>query len=114
MPTSRRRTSPSRSRSKVYQLTCSPLHNYVPAAMKVAFRIAWSRAAARSTRALLGRTAPVPPASLAWTRLSGPYFGNEIGELTLTGRRAEMALHRSAPASEPRQLLDLDSRVLSG
>jgi PhoD-like phosphatase len=99
--------------SKVYQLTCSPLHNYIPAAMKVTFRIAWSAAAARVTRALLGRTAPMPPVNVAWTRLSGPYFGNEIGELTFTGRHAEVALHRSAPADEPRQLLDLERRVLS-
>ena len=27
---------------EVYQLTCSRLHNYVAAAMKLVFRIAWS------------------------------------------------------------------------
>ena len=32
-------------RSRVYQLTCSPLHNYVPMFMKVAFRVFWSRGA---------------------------------------------------------------------
>ena len=36
--------------SAVYQLTCSPLHNRVPAAMRLAFRAAWSRAAERGTR----------------------------------------------------------------
>ncbi len=47
--------------ANIYQLTCSPLHNYVPRAMKVAFRVAWSRAAERFTRMLLGTIAKVPP-----------------------------------------------------
>ena len=34
--------------SPVYQLTCSPVHNFVPAFMKVVFRISWSRVAEKT------------------------------------------------------------------
>ena len=47
--------------SKVYQLTCSPLHNYVPVFMKIAFRISWNRLTERSVRFVLGRVSKVPP-----------------------------------------------------
>jgi hypothetical protein len=100
-------------RSKVYQLTCSPLHNYVPAVMKIAFRISWSRLAERTTRRLLGLVATVPPVSVQWTRLSGPYFGNELAELTFTGRRADAMLRRSAPRSDTAELIDVDRRQLA-
>lgn len=82
-------------RSKVYQLTCSPVHNYVPRVMKVAFRVAWSRAAERVTRFLLSRVAKVPPQPLKWSRLAGPYYGNEIATLTLDGRSARLVIERA-------------------
>ena len=72
--------------SKVYQLTCSPLHNYVPGFMKVTFRISWSRLTERSVRFLLGRVSKVPPMTLEWERLCGPYFGDQIATLTMDGR----------------------------
>jgi hypothetical protein len=37
----------------VYQLTCSPLHNFVPPAMKLSFRAAWSGVAERITSRML-------------------------------------------------------------
>jgi PhoD-like phosphatase len=99
--------------SPIYQLTCSPLHNYVPAAMKVAFRISWSRAAERSTRRLLGWMAKLPPMTIAWNRLAGPYFGNEISTLTFDGRRAESVLERSAPSDVPAELIEVGRLTLS-
>jgi hypothetical protein len=98
--------------SKVYQLTCSPLHNYVPFAMKIAFRLAWSRFAERFTRSLLGLVARVPRISVSWTRLSGPFFGNELAELFFTGRRAETCLHKSS-ATTPAELSEVDGRTLA-
>ncbi len=87
---------PDRSvRSKVYQLTCSPVHNYVPRLMQVAFRIAWSRAAEKVMRFLLDRVARVPHQPLSWSRLSGPYYGNEIATLTLDGRDARLVIERA-------------------
>jgi hypothetical protein len=82
-------------RSSVYQLTCSPVHNYVPAVMKVAFRISWSRAAEAVTRFLLDRVARVPTQELAWSRLAGPFYGNEIATLLLDGRTARLVIEKA-------------------
>jgi PhoD-like phosphatase len=82
-------------RSPVYQLTCSPLHNYVPWPMKVAFRVSWSRVAESFTRFVLGRVSHVPPMGIAWSRLCGPYFGDEIATLVLDGRSARLLLERA-------------------
>ena len=81
--------------SLVYQLTCSPVHNYVPRFMQVAFRAAWSRVAERVTRFVLTRVTEVPPQPLTWSRLAGPYYGNEIATLTLDGRSAEVLIERA-------------------
>jgi hypothetical protein len=82
-------------RSPVYQLTCSPVHNYVPALMKVAFRISWSRAAEHVTRFLLDRVARLPRQDLNWSRLAGPFYGNEIATLLLDGRSARLVIERA-------------------
>ena len=82
-------------RSKVYQLTCSPVHNYVPRVMKLAFRLAWSRAAERATRFLLDRVARLPRQPLSWSRLAGPCYGNEIATLVLDGRSARVVIERA-------------------
>ena len=76
----------------VYQLTCSPLHNRVPAAMRWAFRAAWSRSAERVARRLLERVARIPRSSLDWHRLEGPLFGNAIAGLLVDGRRLTLTL----------------------
>ena len=81
--------------SPVYQLTCSPVHNYVPAAMKVAFRIGWSRAAEACTRFLLSSVARVPKQELYWSKLAGPYYGNEIATLLLDGRSARLVIEKA-------------------
>ena len=82
-------------RTKVYQLTCSPVHNYVPRMMKVAFRVSWTRLAERTTRFLLTRVAKLPHQPLSWSRLAGPYYGNEIATLVLDGRSAVVCIERA-------------------
>jgi hypothetical protein len=82
-------------RSQVYQLTCSPVHNSVPRAMKLAFRLAWSRAAESATRFLLDRVARLPRQPLTWSRLAGPCYGNQIATLTLDGRSARVVIERA-------------------
>ncbi len=79
----------------VYQLTCSPVHNYVPALMKVAFRVSWSRVAERFTRFLLSTVARVPSQPLSWDRLAGPFYGNEIATLLLDGRSARLVIEQA-------------------
>jgi hypothetical protein len=100
--------------SKVYQLTCSPLHNHIPPVMKVAFRIFWSRVVERFLHVLLGLVAKVPRTSIRWTRLSGPYFGNEIAEFAAQGRQATVVLRKSAPKPDAAELLEVDRRTLTG
>jgi len=71
----------------VHQLTCSPIHNQVPAFMRPLMRFAWSRVAAASVRGL-AKSAGVARPDLSWRRLAGPYFGNAISTLRLDGRSA--------------------------
>ena len=98
---------PEPVRSRVFQLTCSPLHNFVPPAMRVTFRVAWGAPARRFTRSLLRMVGPVPEPSLSWQRSCGPLFGNEIATLLLDGRSGEMVLERSTPAGDRRELIEV-------
>ena len=66
----------------VHQLTCSPIHNQVPAPVRPLMRLGWSRSAARATRAL-ARSAGVPKPAWRWARLAGPYFGNAVSTLRM-------------------------------
>jgi hypothetical protein len=85
-----------RMRSRVVQLTCSPVHNAVPAAIQLAFRLGWGRPARWAGRAL-ARHGGVPPAPVTWERLHGPHFGNQLMTLTLDGRSARLRLERAEP-----------------
>jgi hypothetical protein len=73
--------------SPVHQLTCSPLHNQVPAAMRPFLRLGWGRAMTTATR-WLARTAGLPAPPVRWRRIAGPYFGNAVSTLTHDGRVA--------------------------
>ena len=101
-------------RSAVYQLTCSPLHNRVPPAMKLMFRGAWSGFAERFTRVALGVIARVPQPSVEWTRLVGPYFGNDLMTLRLDGREADVILEQAGPAADRPTLTELTRITLTG
>ncbi len=79
----------------VVQVTCSPLHNDVPRPMRLAFRLAWSRAAERSTRVVLGRFASVPRPHVHWHRTAGPFFGNTVATLRFDGRKAALVMETS-------------------
>ncbi|HEU5106958.1 MAG TPA: alkaline phosphatase D family protein [Micromonosporaceae bacterium] len=77
--------------SPVHQLTCSPLHNQVPAPMRPVLRLGWGRAMTTATR-WLARSAGLPPAPVRWRRVAGPYFGNAVSTLTHDGREAEVRI----------------------
>ena len=77
--------------ARVHQLTVSPLHNQAPHPIKVGFRVGWSRWARRFTRGL-ARLAKAAPSELQWEKQAGPFFGNQIGELVLSGREARFVL----------------------
>jgi hypothetical protein len=93
--------------ARVHQLTVSPLHNQAPHPIRVGFTIGWSRGAQRFTEAL-ARFAKAEPSALAWTKRAGPFFGNQIGELVLTGREARFVLSVSElGATALTQVLDM-------
>ena len=80
--------------ARVLQLTCSPLHNAIPAVVRLGFRFAWSRAGRRLGRAL-ARHGRVPRRSFGWHRTGGPWFGNQLMTLTLRGRAATLRLDQA-------------------
>ncbi|HEX2072551.1 MAG TPA: alkaline phosphatase D family protein [Geodermatophilus sp.] len=96
--------------ARVHQLTVSPLHHQAPHPIRVGFRIGWSRRARRLT-ARMARLARVEPTGLDWRKLAGPFFGNQIGELLLSGPDARFLLYVTDRAPEDadrlRQVLDL-------
>jgi hypothetical protein len=93
--------------ARVHQLTVSPLHNQAPHPIRVGFRIGWSRWAQRFTRGL-ARLARAEPSRLQWQKQAGPFFGNQIGELVLSGREARFQLSVTELGQpDLRQVLDM-------
>jgi hypothetical protein len=75
----------------VFQITCSPVHNRVPALMRKVFQVAWGRRSAWAGRAL-ARLSGVEPLRLRWTKLAGPHFGNVVGTLVHSGHSAYVSI----------------------
>ncbi|RDH75230.1 alkaline phosphatase family protein [Mycolicibacterium moriokaense] len=75
--------------ASVYQLVCSPVHNYVPFFVKPAFRLGWTRPAAAMTGWWVRRRGvPAPP--LTWSNACGPLFGNTIATIEIAKRGADV------------------------
>ncbi|MER5489801.1 alkaline phosphatase D family protein [Streptomyces sp. NPDC002490] len=91
--------------ARVLQLTCSPLHNSVPAHFVVAFRFGWSRLA-RVLGRLLGAHGRSGRRTTAWTRRGGPWFGNHLMTLTLHGRGSRLRLDRARAGADGEPRLD--------
>ena len=86
--------------TRVFQVTCSPIHNTIPRAMRFVFRAGWSRKVARVVH-FLDRWARVPPVPLDWHHPTGPHFGNMLALLVLDGREARVVLERAVRAIAP-------------
>ncbi|MBB5933213.1 DUF7800 domain-containing protein [Streptomyces zagrosensis] len=80
--------------SHVLQLTCSPVHNSIPASIRVGFRFGWSRAGRQLGR-VFARHGRTGRAALGWRRTGGPWFGNQLMTLTLRGRDAKLRLDQA-------------------
>jgi hypothetical protein len=80
--------------SRVYQITCSPIHNTIPLLMRMVFRIGWSKAVERIVHQM-DRVTRVPPVPIKWHHPAGPYFGNILALLTLDGSSARVRLERA-------------------
>ncbi|HEV7809632.1 MAG TPA: alkaline phosphatase D family protein, partial [Candidatus Limnocylindrales bacterium] len=87
---------PDRTRSRVYQVTCSPFNNTIPRVMKVVFRIGWSRGVEVVMKAV-GRLSGVPALPIHWRHPTGPHFGNALATIVFDGDSASLTLERSAP-----------------
>jgi hypothetical protein len=96
--------------SRIYQLTCSPVHNEVPHPMVQAFKIGWSKPAIAITAALR-RLARVPRTRLRWRKRSGPFFGNELAILSLDGAEARLTFEKAETGEDGKPLL---RRVFAG
>ncbi|MEU0663183.1 alkaline phosphatase D family protein [Streptomyces lavendulocolor] len=81
--------------ARILQLTCSPVHNRIPAVLRGAFRLSWSRAGRWIGHALRRHGRTGPPV-VDWRRTGGPWFGNQLMTLTLRGRAAELRLEHAA------------------
>ncbi|MDQ0580726.1 alkaline phosphatase D family protein [Streptomyces rishiriensis] len=82
--------------ARVFQLTCSPVHNSVPASIRVGFRFGWS-AVARALGRALRRHGRCPRPPVGWRKKGGPWFGNQLMFLTLRGRSARLRLEKAQP-----------------
>lgn len=91
----------------VYQLVCSPVHNYVPAYVRPVFRFGWSPRFARITRRW-ARWADTPPLPLQWRNVRGPLFGNTLATLAITGRRATVTFDQPTDAGTLREVAAVD------
>jgi len=80
----------------VHQLTCSPIHNQVPAVMKPVMTLAWWRGLSGLLRAL-AKAAGVARPPVRWRKLAGPYFGNAVSTLSIAGRTASVTIEGTLP-----------------
>ncbi|MFF1381447.1 alkaline phosphatase D family protein [Streptomyces sp. NPDC058308] len=80
--------------ARVLQLTCSPVHNSIPASIKLGFRFGWSRVG-RGLGRRIARHARVTEAGIDWDRTGGPWFGNQLMTLTLRGRSSRLRLDQA-------------------
>ncbi|GAA2353764.1 alkaline phosphatase D family protein [Saccharopolyspora halophila] len=78
-------------RSRVTQLTCSPLHNRAPSWLRPPLRLAWSPGLSRRLQRGAERNG-VAPLPLRWRKTDGPFFANTIGELRFAGPSARIRL----------------------
>jgi hypothetical protein len=90
----------------VHQLTCSPIHNQVPAAMRPLMRLGWWYGPSVALRAMAGSLGLAGP-TVGWRRLAGPYFGNAVSTLVHAGRAAEVTIEGTTKDGELRAVASL-------
>src|SRR5262249_43424186 len=78
-------------RTPVHQLTCSPIHNQAPAAVRPLMKLCWNPGLASAAR-VLASSAGVRRPTVRWKKVAGPYFGNAVATLEHRGRDAEVVI----------------------
>jgi len=100
--------------ARVLQLTCSPVHNSVPSYIRFGFRFGWS-ATARALGRLLARHGGCEQPPVSWRHTGGPWFGNQLMTLTLSGRSARLRLDQAREAGDGRtRLVTVSESELTG
>nr|WP_203689274.1 alkaline phosphatase D family protein [Streptomyces sp. SID12488] len=104
----------ARPDARVFQLTCSPVHNAIPLYIKVGFRLGWS-GLGRALGRRLARHGRVPRPPVTWRKTDGgPWFGNMLMTLTLHGRSARLRLERAQGQKDGARLETVMESQLSG
>ncbi|WP_069172631.1 alkaline phosphatase D family protein [Streptomyces griseus] len=99
--------------ARILQLTCSPVHNSIPAYVRAGFRFGWSRAGRWLGRVLALHGRAGAPA-MHWRKTGGPWFGNQLMTLTLHGRKAALTLVQARKGPAGAQLETVLERTLTG
>ncbi|GGS32111.1 alkaline phosphatase D family protein [Actinokineospora fastidiosa] len=86
--------------ARVFQLTCSPMHNAAERFLRPLFVMAWWRPLARVFRWLMLRSPEIEPLPVEWTKLHGPDFGNTIATLRIDGDHVAVDLERARGDSD--------------
>jgi phosphodiesterase/alkaline phosphatase D-like protein len=81
----------ARVKSLVYQAVCSPIRNPLGARERRAVRASMSRPATVAARALAG-AAGVSQPQIRWQFVAGPAFKNQIANVTIHARSAELTI----------------------
>ncbi|GLW93926.1 alkaline phosphatase D family protein [Actinokineospora globicatena] len=99
--------------ARVYQLTCSPLHNAVERFMRPLFRLAWWQPLAGVLRRWMYRSPEIEPLPVDWTKVSGPFFGNAVATLRVRGRDAEVIIELARDSADGPSLRPLPGLSLT-
>ena len=99
--------------SRVYQLTCSPMHNYVPSRHETGLSTVLERARGTGGSLRIGTVRHDATDENLVGKVSGPYFGNQIATLQLTGRAGKLAIE-SATGAERSHFTTVAEIVLGG
>jgi phosphodiesterase/alkaline phosphatase D-like protein len=99
--------------SQIYQVTCSPVHNWVPGVLKALLGGLWSAPVAGVITRVLGRRGRLARPMLTWRTIGGPFFGNAISTLVLEGRAARLVMESSRKATREHPLEAVVVRDLS-
>ncbi|WP_424184620.1 alkaline phosphatase D family protein [Actinokineospora sp. G85] len=86
--------------ARVWQLTCSPVHNAVERFMRPLFQLAWWKPLAAVTRWWMSRNPAIEPLPVAWEKTAGPYFGNAVATLRVRGRRADVVIEKAGSGAD--------------
>ena len=97
--------APAQVSSRIYQITCSPMHNWVPGVMRALFWAFWNAPVGGAISRVLSWQGRLKRPPLSWRTVGGPFFGNAIATLVLEGRAARVVMESSRPGERPLEIV---------